>query len=449
MLDILGSSHRLCDGVSRRSFLRIGSLGMAGLALPELLRARASQTSDKRRNTAVILYWMAGGPSHIDTYDMKPSAPEEVRGPFRSVPTKVNGLQLCELLPRHALMADKFSIIRSLHHTHSVHDDGAHWVQTGYPQFNARQVGQRHPCQGSIVSHLCGPNRRGMPAYVCIPQAYSSPLGFYQRSSFLGPDHEALSGGIIPYRGKTPASSFEPHVSLTLPQLDDRKALLEQMNNLKAVANRSNAFDSFDAHRRTAFDLVTSTKVQEAFDLKREPVTLQEKYGAHHWGRSALLARRLVEAGVTFVTINHYEADIDWWDDHTGIEKNLRKRLPPYDQALSALIGDLSDRGLEKDVLVVALGEFGRGPRIDAQGGRGHWTRAYSALLSGGGLKMGQVVGATTADGGEPKERPLGPGDLLATIYHILGLDGEQMIVNKENRPVKLVETGEKIAELC
>ncbi len=434
---------------SRRGFLRIGAIGAAGLSLPALLQARDRQTSDKKRDTAVILYWLAGGPSHIDTYDMKPAMPAEIRGPFQSIPTKVSGLQVCELLPRHAPIADKFSIIRSLHHKHGVHDDAAHWVQTGYPQLSARELGQRFPCQGSVVSHLLGPNRAGMPAYVCIPQPYTSALGFYQRASFLGADHEPLNGGIIPYRGKEPAVAFAPHSALTLPRLDDRRALLEQMNNLRRVAERSSAFASIDAHQQKAFELVTSTRVQEAFDLNREPVTLRAKYGEHHWGRSTLLARRLVESGVTFVTINHYEADIDWWDDHYVIEKNLRKRLPPYDQALSTLIADLHDRGMDKNVLVVALGEFGRAPRIDAQAGRGHWPSAFSALVSGGGLKMGQIVGSTTADGGAPKERPLGPGDLLATIYHVLGIDAEQMIVNRENRPVKLVEAGEKIVELC
>lgn len=435
--------------LSRRGFLSIGALGATGLALPSVLQARSLQSSEKRRDTAVILYWMAGGPSHIDTYDMKPDMPVEVRGPFRSIATKVSGIQVCELLPGHAPLADKFSIVRSLHHKHGVHDDGAHWVQTGRPQLMARELGQRFPCQGSVVSHLLGANRQGMPAYVCIPQPYTSPLGFYQRSSFLGPDHEPLNGGIIPYRGKEPAPEFTPHPSLNLTRIVDRKMLLTQMNSLKRVAERSSAFAAIDAHHHKAFDLVTSARVQEAFDLNREPMALREKYGNHHWGKSTLLARRLVEAGTTFVTINHYEADIDWWDDHYVIEKNLRKRLPPYDQALSALIGDLSDRGMDKNVLVVAVGEFGRGPKIDAAAGRGHWPGAFSALLGGGGLKMGRIVGSTTNDGGAPRERPLGPGDLLATIYHVLGIDPEQMILNRENRPVKVVETGEKIVELC
>lgn len=439
----------LTTPLSRRGFLRFGALGATGLTLPSILRARDLQDSAKKRDTAVILYWLAGGPSHIDTYDMKPDMPAEIRGPFQTISTNVPAINVCELLPKHAELADKFSIIRSLHHKHSVHDDAAHWVQTGYPQLSAREAGQRFPCQGSVVSHLLGPNRAGMPAYVCIPQPYTSPQGFYQRASFLGPDHEALNGGIIPYRGKEPALAFAPHAALTLPRLDDRRSLLEQMNNLRNAAEQNREFASLDSYQQKAFDLVSSVRVQEAFDLNREPAALRAKYGDHHWGKSTLLARRLVEAGTTFVTVNHYEADIDWWDDHYTIEKNLRKRLPPYDQAISALIADLHDRGLDKDVLVVAVGEFGRGPRIDAQAGRGHWPGAFSALVSGGGLKMAQTIGTTTADGGAPKERPLGPGDLLATIYHVLGIDAERMIVNREKRPIKLVESGEKIVELC
>jgi uncharacterized protein (DUF1501 family) len=188
--------------------------------------------------------------------------------------------------------------------------------------------------------------------------------------------------------------------------------------------------------------------VRQAFDLAQEPAPLHEKYGRHPWGQAALLARRLVERGVTFVTINHYEADVDWWDDHSNIEKNLTRRLPLYDQALGTLLEDIHERGLARSVLVVACGEFGRSPRIDQQAGRGHWPRAMSALLSGGGLKEGQVIGATTADGGEPRDRPLGPGDLLATIYRVLGIDPFQALPDHQGRPVRLVDAGQPIAEL-
>jgi uncharacterized protein (DUF1501 family) len=193
---------------------------------------------------------------------------------------------------------------------------------------------------------------------------------------------------------------------------------------------------------------VTGAQARAAFDLTQEPAPLKERYGRHAYGQSALLARRLVEAGVTFVTINLYEKDVDWWDDHYTLEKNLKKRLPPFDQALATLLEDLAARGLSQRVLVGAFGEFGRAPRIDQNAGRGHWPKAMSALLAGGGIKAGQVVGATTADGGEPRDRPLGPGDLLATLYRVLGLDPEQILIDRQNRPLRLVETGQPISEL-
>jgi hypothetical protein len=448
MLEIRGRTIRLCDGTTRRSFLKVGSLGIGGLALPEVLRARQAQAATDRRDTAVILFWMAGGPSHIDTYDMKPNAPPEVRGPFRPIRTNVPGLNVCELLPRHAAIADKFSIVRSIQHEHSVHDDASHWVQTGYPLLNARARGQHQPAQGSVVSCVRGPNAAGMPAYVCIPEAYSSPKGFYQTATYLGARHNPLNAGGDPSLGNYRTPEFTLPADLTLPRLDSRRELLQSINDLAQRAERDGTLDAMDQVQERAFELVTGSHARAAFDLSRESDALRDKYGRHFWGHSALLARRLVEAGVTFVTINLYEADVDWWDDHTTIEKNLQKRLPKYDQALCTLIEDLHARGLSDRVLVAAFGEFGRAPRIDKGAGRGHWPGAMSALLSGGGIKGGRIVGSTNADGGRVKDRPLGPGDLLATMYRVLGIDHELALADRQNRPVRLVESGQPIAEL-
>jgi len=217
--------------------------------------------------------------------------------------------------------------------------------------------------------------------------------------------------------------------------------LLDQLNT-------SNLNDGLDAAYRKAFDLITSQAAKEAFNLSREPERLRERYGNTPWGRGALLARRLVEAGVTFVTLNHYEADVDWWDDHSDIEKNLKRRLPLFDRALGALIEDIHARGLAERVMVVAMGEFGRSPKIDALAGRGHWSKAMSVLVAGGGVKGGQVIGATTANGGEPAGDPRVPGDMLATIYQHLGIDPTDMLPDRQNRPVRLVEHGEPIREL-
>jgi len=437
MLEVLGRDVSL-GGVSRRSFLRIGSLGLAGLSLPEVL------ASESRKDTAIILFWMAGGPSHIDTYDMKPAAPAEVRGPFKPIATRLPGFQVCELLPRHAQLADRFSIVRSIRHTLGVHDDASHWVQTGYPLLQARERGQQNPAQGAVISKIRGPNKPGIPANVSIPEAYHSRQGFYQSAAFLGRGHDPVNAGIDPKLGNYRKPEFALPPDLSLDRLSDRRELTAAFDNLSRQAEQR----SLDEANARAFELVAGSKAREAFELGREPDRLHDRYGRHAWGQAALLARRLVEAGTTFITINLYEKDIDWWDDHYTLEKNLRKRLPPFDQSLCALIEDLAQRGMAERVLVAAFGEFGRGPRIDANAGRGHWPHAMSALLSGGGIRAGQIVGATSADGGSVKDRPLGPGDLLSTMYQVMGIDSAQMLPDAQNRPVRLVDEGTPIREL-
>ena len=448
MLTIQGRPVRMSDGVSRRGFLKIGTLGALGLTLPQVLQA--SEMQPERRRRAVILYWMAGGPSHIDTYDMKPDAPEAVRGPFRPSATNVPGIQLCELMPRQARIADKFSLIRSLTHSNHNHFDAAHWVQTGYHEFNIMGRGQPYPSQGSVVSMLRGPNQQGMPPYVCIPEAYSAMRGFYQKAGFLSAAHNPLNAGgaALSERFHINRPELTLHQDLTIERVDSRRELAQRIDGAARSLEHSGEAQTVDRNYQRAFELVTSPRVQEAFDFGREPPRLQDLYGRHAWGQAALLARRLVERGVTFVTINHFEAEIDWWDDHYNIEANLRRRLPMYDQALGTLIEDLHERGLADEVLVCAFGEFGRGPRIDDYAGRGHWGRAWHALLAGGGVQGGRVIGATTANAGEPRDRALGPGDLLATIYHAVGIDAHSTVPNREGRPVPLVPAGNVVREL-
>lgn len=448
MLQLLGRKSRLCDGVTRRGFLGVGSLGLAGLSLPQVLRARQAQAAATRKDTAVILFYMAGGPSHLDTYDMKPKAPEINRGPFRPISTTAAGLDLCELMPRQAALGDRMSIVRSVTHNLSVHDDGAHWIFTGYPLLNARARGQQYPAQGAVVAQERGPNAPGMPAYVCIPEAYSSDRGFYESAAFLSPKFRAVNAGGDPALGNFKRPDFHLREDLGTARIDLRHNLLSQIDRLQRETDRGNAFESMTESQRQAFELVTGPRAREAFDVSREPDALRERYGRHAYGHGALLARRLVEAGVTFVTINLYEADVDWWDDHTTIEKNLRARLPKFDQAVAAVIEDLSERGMLDRVLVAAFGEFGRSPNVDAGAGRGHWPRAMSAMLAGGGVKGGRIVGSTTANGGEPASRPLAPGDLLQSIYHVLGIDRDTLLNDRQNRPVRLVEHGEPIEEL-
>jgi len=455
MIELGGRRISNSAGLSRRSCLKIGALGWGGLSLPALSAQRAmaaatsvaGKTPDNR--TAVILFWMAGGPSHIDTFDPKPDAPAEVRGPFASIDTTVPGMRFTNQLPLTAKQAHRVSIVRSLHHGLAVHDDASHQVQTGMPLLQAREQGQKHPAQGALVSHLRGANAPGLPPYVCIPEAYSSRKGFYQAAAQLGTRHSAVAGGGDPGLGNFRLPDFSLPAELTFSRIDDRRALGASLDGLARRVETSPDVTALDESRRKAYDLVTGSEARRAFDLSAEPAALRDRYGRHFWGQSALLARRLVESGVTFVTINLYEADVDWWDDHTAIEKGLTKRMPKFDQSLSTLIADLHERGLADRVLVGAFGEFGRSPRIDSTGaGRGHWPRAMSALLSGGGLRSGQVVGSTTADGGDPQDRPLGPGDLLATVYHALGIDHEQFFRAPLNRPIRVLDHGAPIREL-
>jgi uncharacterized protein (DUF1501 family) len=446
MLTLLGrATGSMCDGVSRRGFLRVGSLGLAGLTLPDVLQARA--LNQAKNDTAVILWWMGGGPSQNDTYDPKADAPAEVRGPFSSIATAAPGLRFTDQLPLQAKIADKLALLRSVTHYENNHTDAAHLVQTGYHERDVQFRGQFHPAQGSIAAKLRGANRPGLPSYVCLPSAYSPLLGFVQRAAYLGKEFDPIDGGGEPgYRGIVKGPDFTPHADLTVSRIEDRKELLRRMDS--AVKRAEPSLDGMDSAYRKAFELVSSRAAMDAFDLTREPVRLLEKYGDNPWGKAALQARRLVEAGVTFVTVNHYEADIDWWDDHYTIEKNLKKRLPPYDRALAALIADLHDRGLASRVLLVAMGEFGRSPKVDSAAGRGHWAKSMSVLLSGGGVKGGCIVGATTKDGGEPAGQAHSPGDVLATIYHVLGIDHTSVLPDQQKRPVRLVDRGEPIREL-
>ena len=448
MLTVAGHPLASRSVVDRRGFLSVGALSAGGLTLTDLLRLRQAQASPTRRNTSVIFFFQAGGASHIDTVDMKPTMSSEVRGPFSAIETRVPGLSVCNLMPGHAAVADKLAVIRSIKHHLSVHDDATHWLQTGYPLLNARQQGQQHPSQGSIVSALKGSHAAGLPAYVCIPEDYRSHMGFYEHAAFLNARHNALDAGGDPSLGNYRPPGFSLPADVTMPRLEDRRALHQHLDRLARRIDASVDYGSLDDVQRQALELTTGSQARNAFDLSQEPAELRAAYGQHAYGQSALLARRLVEAGVSFVTINLYEKDIDWWDDHTTIEKNLRKRLPPFDQAVSTLIRDLQQRGQLDNVLVAVFGEFGRAPRIDAGAGRGHWPGAMSAVLAGGGIQGGQVIGATDAIGAAPINRALGPGDLLASIYQVLGIDPQSTIRDRQNRPIPIVESGQPIAEL-
>ncbi len=441
MFNLFSESSRNCEGVSRRSFLRLGTLGVGALTLPDLLRLRAQDraTSD----TAVILLWMDGGPSQFETYDPKPDAPAEYRGPYQTIRTNVPGLDLCETLPLHAQSADKFAVIRSVAHRESGHGSAIKNLNTGYPHPPGTNEGTfLYPGVGAIVAKAREQERRGLPHYVCVPTAgiFKGDVG---GGAYLGSAYDPFAAN--PGDG---AGALIPPADLSLSRLQNRRALLSSLDRMRRDVDTSGMMEGMDAFTRQAFEMVTGPRAREALDLSREPAAIRNRYGAsveraQPWGQSCLLARRLVEAGVSFVGIG-----MGGWDDHgEALVQNLPRRARIYDIAVTALIEDLHARGLDRKVLVLAWGEFGRTPRIN-RGGRDHWPSSMSVMLAGGGMRMGQAIGSTNARGERPQDRPLHPNDVLATVYRHLGIDHTRAFVNPQGRPIPLLPNGEPIAEL-
>jgi len=471
MLELTVRTGRGESVFSRRSFLQ-ASLGMAGtLGLPTLLRQRseAAEMGRPRRDTAVIQIWLGGGPSHLDMYDLKPAAPAENRGPYRPIQTNQTGIQICELMPRQARIMDRLAIIRSLHHGSNEHTQGIHWEQTGAIAALNDQSGDftpTHPSVGSIVAKLRGANRRAMFPYVHIaPDPMGIPFFIkVHESAYLGALYNPFPVESARALAKPGIDAFYKlgdlisKVQFTVPNLDllpgldlarvhDRSHLQRQLDGLNHALNSGKSSQKFDQYQKRALELLSSEAARQAFDLEREDPRLRQGYGMNIWGQGALLCRRLVEAGVTFVTLNT-DSYSGQWDNHVQIKKHLDEMLPVYDQMLTALIDDLVQRGLYERVLVVVWGEFGRSPKINEAGGRDHWGNAGFVLLGGGGLRGGAVVGSTTSRGEVPKERIVWPQDVLATIYHVLGINSGTELPDRLGRPVKILNSGEPIREL-
>ena len=459
----MSQDNKICPGpVTRRSFMEAGSLALGGLGMSDLLRlqAEASTPGPKEEDPAVILIWLQGGPSHMETYDLKPDAPVEYRGEMRPIKTVVPGMDICELLPLHAKVADKFNIIRSISHGFANHAGGAGRFLSGRNPLRPLDRDAQHPCIGPLVSMMLQDRNNGVPNYVSnVNHVYGAG------AAYLGDSHLPF---VVP-RDPNEENFSVPNLSL-LPQLadrlEDRDNLLTQLDGLRRDIDRTGAIGDMDKYSQKAMNLLTSNKARDAFDLTLEEDSTRDMYGRHTWGQRALLARRLVEAGVSFVTMQmnnprmQEQGAIGNWDIHAvngHLFKDTRARLPIFDRTVSALIEDLYQRGLDKRVMLIVTGEFGRSPRINPrkgtrsgvmQPGRDHYPAAMSVLVSGGGMPTGQVIGSTTAKGERSKDRKLDPNDLLATMYRHLGIDYTQTFTDTSGRPIPLLPFGEPISEL-
>ncbi len=452
-----GMTGRYCDGVSRRSFLQLGVAGMASVGLAGVLRARAaSADSAGVKDASVILIWLDGGPSHMDLYDMKPQAPAEYRGIWKPIRTNVPGLEVTELFPKQARVADKFSIVRSLHHGTGDHFTGAHHMITGRPgRVSGAKTEGENPSIGSVTARLRGAKRHGMPAYVALPTAASIGLSpGYFGSTYLGSSYNPFELHADPNSAGYQVPNLRLAGGLTVDSLDDRRQLAGHFDLVRRTADLAGTHDAMDRFQREAFDMVTGPAARRAFDLSSEDPRLRDRYGRNTWGQSTVLARRLVEAGATFVTC-HFGG----WDHHWNLQAGMESVLPMVDAAVSSLLTDLDDRGMLERTLVVMCGEFSRTPRMNDGGnggaprsmgtpGRDHWGNSMFCLLAGGGVRGGQVVGSTDHLGQAPKDRACTPADVHATIYHALGIDPTVAFLDRTGRPVPVLDDGKPIAEL-
>jgi hypothetical protein len=468
-------STNYCEGpIDRRTWLKVGGLSLGALCAgmsPSLAQVlHAQERGDGDRDFSVILFWANGGPSHLDTFDLKPDAPEEIRGEFRPIHTNVPGIDICEHLPRLARMADKFTILRSLHHERAEHSGGTHRFLSGHASIAANLPNGEYPEVGSIVArHLERGHRADLPVFVGDTQFYGGGpayLGKAYAPFMLAPNNPISASGNnvydeIPIYPRPGGDGVQLTADSSL-RMQQRANLLGQIDSFRRQAERSGSLNTWDRHHRQAVEILSSSRTRDSFDLTKEPDSIRQRYGDTHWGKSLLTCRRLVEAGVRFVQCQatyRLPASVGRtsnWDDHSvnaHIFDAYRIKLPVLDHAMSALIEDMYARGLDRHVLFIFTGEFGRTPRInnpDPSGrpGRDHWPRAMSVLLAGGGLRMGQVIGATNPRGEHPIERAMDSNCLLATIYQRFGIDPSGTLPDQTGRPIHILPRGEAIREL-
>ena len=438
-----------CDGIRRRDFLQVGALGALGWTLAHQAAARAAEkTQPNSGEKSCILIFNLGAPSQLDTFDMKPDAPREIRGPFKPIRTKSSEFEVSEILPLHAAVADKFSLVRSCYHTAAaVHDTGHQMMQTG----RLFTGGINTPHAGCALSYLKG-RRSELPAHVILPETMGPTGGNMphgQDAGFLGKSHDPFVLDADPSKKDFRVPDLLPPQEIGEARLERRRGLRQVVEDSLRNFEASESAKLMDANFADAYRLMSSSKAREAFDLEREPDKVRDRYGRTRFGQSCLLARRLVERGVRFVTINTFITVFDeiTWDIHgskpfTSIAGMKDIVAPMYDKGYSALIEDLFQRGMLDSTMVAALAEFGRTPRINPTGGRDHWPQCWTVNFAGGGVKGGRVVGKSDEIGAYPAERPVQPKEIVATMYHALGLDLDTHLPGPAGRPFPLVDFG-------
>ena len=443
------SNQRFCDGIRRRDMLRFGAAGAfgMGITLPSLLEheARLKANGVETKDTSLIIVFLQGGLSTIDTWDMKPEAPAEFRGDFSPISTVLPGVQISEHLPKISKVHDKFSLVRSFGHANSNHGQADHFMLTGYPHgpgFNGGlKPNNQKPCVGAVIGKELGP-RGGVPPYVCLPRMHNSA-----GSSYLGASATPFVVGADPNAPDFKVPDLAPPVAVQSRRLNDRRALLKTINRYEqsTVIQANQGARAMRTFQEKAFELMTSDATKAAFDINSEPDAVRERYGRNMLGQSCLMARRLIEAGVRCAFVNH----IDWDTHYNNFHVLKNELLPKLDAAMSSLLTDLDERGMLDSTMVLVTGEFGRTPRINKDAGRDHWGPSCAIAMAGGGVQGGRVIGASNERAERPATTPYGPADLMATIYHGMGIDPEREFLTPEGRPVPIVPgTGRVISEL-
>jgi hypothetical protein len=431
-------SARCCDGISRRGLLEIGGLGLFGLGLPHLLQAEETiaEATTRARAKSVVLVYLGGGMSHHDTFDMKPEAVEETRGKYQPMATNVVGTKICELLPKMARTMDKVTLVRSQSHDDIRHEAATNYVMSGWFDNGFGE----HPAMGAVVSHELGAGAK-LPPYVAVPRnpSFSWELG---KSAFLGSRYESFKAG-DPNQENYRVRDLAMSDGINLARAERRQSLLSVVDGLARRVEGNDQVDSYDRFQKKAGAMVLSSHARDAFAIEKENAEMRERYGRNTFGQSCLLARRLIESGVRFVTVNS-----GGWDHHSQIWNNLERMLPMFDRGFSTLIHDMDERGLLADTLVVCLGEFGRAPIVDAMIGRNHWSKAGSMLFAGAGVARGRVIGKTDAEGAETIDNPVRPTDVCSTVYQALGISPRALLHTPDNRPVAILDEGRNLNEL-